>query len=306
MSEAARPWRAEREGSPALARRLVEAVAPELTGLPVEPFGAGWDNTAYLVGGRVVFRFPRRELAVPSLETELAALPLLAPLLPLSVPEPLHAGRGTDEYPWPYASYEVLRGEVVAERILSPAQLLANAAPLGRFLAALHGQPRERWQRAGVPADGLRRLDRETRVPLALEMLSQLQERGALRETKWMRRAIENSLPDSVGVDTLVHGDLDARHLLCDPGGRVTGVIDWGDLHLGDPGVDLAVARTFLPPAARDQFLAAYGEPSAASWGAARFRGLHNSLHVLDWALDTGARAMEAAARQWLRHLESD
>jgi hypothetical protein len=29
-------------------------------------------------------------------------------------------------------------------------------------------------------------------------------------------------------------------------------------------------------------------------------------VHVLDWALETGASALEASARQWLAHLESD
>ena len=46
--------------------------------------GAGWDNTAYLVNGEWVFRFPRRTIAVPLLEAEGRVLPKLAPRLPLS------------------------------------------------------------------------------------------------------------------------------------------------------------------------------------------------------------------------------
>lgn len=55
------------------------------------------------------------------------------------------------------------------------------------------------------------------------------------------------------GPPTTLHGDLYARHLLVDRG-RLIGVIDWGDLMAGDPAVDLTVAVTFLPRAARASF----------------------------------------------------
>ncbi len=39
----------------------------------------------------------------------------------------------------------------------------------------------------------------------------------------------------------LVHNDLAAEHVLCDPvAGTVTGVIDWSDIAIGDPAADFA------------------------------------------------------------------
>ena len=35
----------------------------------------------------------------------------------------------------------------------------------------------------------------------------------------------------------LIHGDLGAEHVFVDAG-RITGVIDWGDAAIGDPGLD--------------------------------------------------------------------
>jgi aminoglycoside phosphotransferase (APT) family kinase protein len=74
---------------------------------------------------------------------------------------------------------------------------------------------------------------------------------------------------------TLVHGDLHARQVLVDDAGAVCGIIDWGDVHLGDPACDLAIAHSMLPEEARGEFRSAYGEIDADTWALARLRGLH-------------------------------
>lgn len=77
---------------PELAGRLIARRFPELRGAPVERLASGWDNTVFLVGGDWVFRFPRRQMAIPGVEREIAVLPVLAPRLPLPVPVPRFAG----------------------------------------------------------------------------------------------------------------------------------------------------------------------------------------------------------------------
>ena len=61
----------------ALALELVREQFPGL-GRTIEPIGYGWDNTAYLIDGDIVFRFPRREIAVPLIASK-CSLPALAP-----------------------------------------------------------------------------------------------------------------------------------------------------------------------------------------------------------------------------------
>jgi aminoglycoside phosphotransferase (APT) family kinase protein len=71
------------------------------------------------------------------------------------------------------------------------------------------------------------------------------------------------------GVDQVVtprwyHGDLFAENLLvCD--GRLTAVLDFGGLAVGDPTVDLIVAWEVLDAASRDVFRQAVGADDA-SW----------------------------------------
>ena len=51
----------------ALATRLIETQFPEFRGAPIERYGAGWDNAAFLVDGSALFRFPQRTLSAPLL-----------------------------------------------------------------------------------------------------------------------------------------------------------------------------------------------------------------------------------------------
>ena len=125
---------------------------------------------------------------------------------------------------------------------------------------------------------------------------------GMYGESGGVSRPPEGAISKS-SYSMLVHGDFDGRHLIVDEDGLVTGVIDWGDIHLGNPAVDLAIAHTFFPAPVRAAFLSAYGPIPDDTWCAARFRAVHNTLHVLDWAVQTGKVATQRSARLWLRHI---
>ena len=47
-------------------------------------------------------------------------------------------------------------------------------------------------------------------------------------------------------AQALVHGDFHVRHVLV-AGGGVSAVIDWGDVCVGDPSIDLQLAWALLP-----------------------------------------------------------
>ena len=83
-----------------------------------------------------------------------------------------------------------------------------------------------------------------------------------------------------------VHGDLYVRHLLVDDARRICGVIDWGDVHAGDPALDLSIAYGFLPPRARDAFFRAYGPADARTRRVARLRAASHSF-ALAWFADS-------------------
>lgn len=275
------PWTAEREVTAELARSLVREQFPELGAAGIQPFGSGWDNTAYLVDGAVVFRFPRKASTVALLERETRVLPRLAGRLSLPVPVPGWIGRPTERFPWPFAGYRRLAGVTADAANLSEEERSAAAAPLGTFLAALHAVPAEGLD---LPGDEIGRTAFARRMPELEARLAQL--RGRIGDPAPWLRLFAGGLPGPPPAPAVVHGDLYARHLLVDEMRRVRGVIDWGDLHAGDPAVDLSLAYGFLPPRARDAFMRAYGPVDARSRRTARLRAAFHSA-ALAWFADS-------------------
>jgi aminoglycoside phosphotransferase (APT) family kinase protein len=112
-------------------------------------------------------------------------------------------------------------------------------------------------------------------------------------------RAAELDAPR--GVPVLVHGDLHARHLLVDPAGRATGVLDWGDLCLADPALDLSLGFAAFSGAARAAFLAAYGPVDAERELRARALAVRLAALLARYAVAVHAPALLAESLASLR-----
>ncbi len=82
----------------------------------------------------------------------------------------------------------------------------------------------------------------------------------------------------------LVHGDLHSRHLLVDDGGRLVGLIDWGDACLADPSVDLSIVWSFLPAEGRRVFADEYGPIDEETHLRARMLALHLTASIAYYA----------------------
>lgn len=296
------PWQAEHPVDAALCRRLVAERFPACAvGEPVR-LGAGWCNDVWRLGP-ATWRFPRKAAAVPPLEREVRFLPGLAPRLPVRIPVPEWVGAPAPGYPAPFYGHRFLAGTPVDARGLDDAGRAALAAPLGRFLRALHDIPEEVAAELGVP-DGAWRCDLGRRVGLArgyLEGLAPLLgDAGVAAVAAGLERA--DAAPGAA-CRALLHGDLYARHLLLDERGALAAVIDWEDACLGDPGADLSVVATLLPAAARPAFWAAYGPVDAVTGARAEGFGWTYVAFLGAYALAQGDEALGAEVRAAARFL---
>lgn len=289
-------WASEFDVDEDLARRLIAAQFPQIASLAIARFGAGMDNVAYLIGDRYVFRFPRRSVVAPLLEREERILPLIAQHLPLHIPFPQFIGQPDLGYPWTFAGYERVAGTTACSVTLTMAQRIAFARPLGTFLRALHAIPHEAGERAGLPGDELGRLNRAKRLPLARERFAELAQAGALDDGSVFLAFLEENAPGPPrSVRRIVHGDLYARHVLVDAKHAVCGIIDWGDVHLGDPALDLMVAHCMLPASAHAAFIDAYGGVDAQTWILAKYRATYHAALVADFGVQIHDSALRDA-----------
>jgi len=86
-----------------------------------------------------------------------------------------------------------------------------------------------------------------------------------------------------VGDPVWVHGDLHPANVLVEAG-RLSGVIDFGDLTGGDPATDLSVIWMVLPPSEHQRFWTSYAASVAHCVDAdlrARARGWASALAVV-------------------------
>lgn len=285
----ARPWDPDVSIDAEFARNRISAQFPEYSGASIEPIEEGFDNAAFLLDGRTVFRLPRRAFAVPLLEYETRILPLLGAHVPLAIPVPSHLGRPDAEYPYPFAGYPYVAGTTACRFAWADTSRIAAAPAIGAFLRALHAVPIDE-ARDWAPFDEIRRTDLPYR-------LGQIEARAAAVPEAAGVLPLAASLVGAEAAERLVwvHGDLHPRHLLVGEEGRPVAVIDWGDSHIGDPALDLSIAFTFLPPEGRGAFLAAYGEVDQATWDRARFRALFYGVVLIEYGRDVRDEAMERA-----------
>jgi aminoglycoside phosphotransferase (APT) family kinase protein len=245
-------WTAEVEVDEPLVRALLAQFGLEAAAL--RKLAEGWDNSVWVVD-EYAFRFPRRAVAVPLLERELAILPKLAPLVPLPVPRPAFVGTPADGYPWPFFGAELIPGVEAGVAELDDDARLQIALELAGFLRALHAVELDE----PLPLDPNGRTDMPKRAGLAREELRELEQLGlwtAPPELLGFLAEAERLPPPE--APAVVHGDLHFRHLLLQ-GGAASGVIDWGDVCRADPAVDLPLYWSFVPPEGRAPFLDAYG-----------------------------------------------
>ena len=296
------PWEAERVVDPALALALIRDQFPDIAATRAEPFGQGWDNTMLLVDGDLLFRFPRRQIAVRALAAEARVLPRIADALPLDVPRPVWIGEPTEAFAWPFIGYRMLRGRTGCGVGLTIEQRMAAAEPLAQFVRTLHEidpGPVE------PPPDELARADLAGKREVAIERLERVQALGIVDDASpWMDR-FDEPIPTAPRARVLSHGDLYSRHILFDEHTRPCAVIDWGDVHLGSPLVDLSLALMLLPEPAQARFFEIYGAVDDITLHLARLRGIWHAASELVYAHDIGDMDLLTEARRSLDHLHT-
>ncbi len=274
---------------------LLEAQRPDLAGLSVFPLGFGWDNFSFRVGDDLVARLPRRAAAVPLVENEVRWLPEIASRLTLPVPAPVFVGEPGPGYPWRWTLVPFIPGDRVSRA--GDLETQRGATDLGVFLRALHEPAPPEAPRNPFRGMPLRERDPVTRD--RIETLTTQPELVAVR-SMW-ETAVE--VPDHDGPPVWIHGDLHPANLLS-VDGRLSGVIDFGDLTSGDPATDLAIAWMLFASDDRETLRHAYGDVERATWERARGWALSLAMAILANSADNAE--MESIGRATLEKLLTD
>jgi aminoglycoside phosphotransferase (APT) family kinase protein len=178
----------------------------------------GFDFKVVVVDDTWVVRVPRREGVLAALATEIALLPTLAEALPVEVPEFEHASHEP-----PFVVYRLIRGNPLVDE---------DAEGVRAFLESLHS-----LDVSTLPIQPVDWVESYRAQCIAFEELVLPLLDEALRREAC---ALFEEVDSLTGFEpALVHADLGPEHMLVRDD-RLAGVIDWGDVRIGDPALDYA------------------------------------------------------------------
>jgi aminoglycoside 2''-phosphotransferase len=252
----------------------VRRAFPDLPGSQFRLEQAGGDHLLLIVDERRAFRFPRPGKHGSDLER--AVLWSLAPLTRITIPDyDIVDPEGC------FGSYLLIPGvSLTAARFSLLAadtaqDVIADAVTLLGSLHALDPDAfklSEAWPHMWSPGQFADRLHRD-RLPLLTDRVPTL----AASIESFLRRYRNDRAPREV----VLHGDLVGDHLLVDEHtGRLAGIIDFGDVALGDPAHDFLGFWAYGANAAAHAVIV-YGEVDADPTLLARSRN-----HFIRYRID--------------------
>ncbi|BFT73787.1 aminoglycoside phosphotransferase family protein [Paenibacillus sp. P36] len=275
-----------------LVKSLISTQFPQWAELAIEQvISGGTDNVIYRLGTDMAVRLPRAEWAVGQVEKEQKWLPQLAGLLPIPIHAPIAFGAPTEGYPRNWSVYRWLEGENATVRQVEDQNQAANA--LAQFVIAM-----QRIDSDGGPPPGAHNsgrgeplAKRDAAVRAAIVTLHDIVDADAA--TAVWEAALQ--APVWQGKPVWIHGDLHPGNLLIEEG-RLSAVIDFGTLGVGDPACDLMVAWTFLAAQGRERFRADLPIDDAA-WSRGSGWALSFGLIALAYYLETNLVLAEISRR---------
>ena len=241
-----------REPTPEIARKAIGKQFPEYAGLPITDVGKqGHDNRTYRLGPDMLVRMPTDEDYALKVPEEQRILPQLARHLTISIPAPIKIGRPSSDYPYPFSIYKWLPGRSINLLTTTEQEKEQLAFDLAKFLKELQAitdieglEPGQHnyWRGAHVSVYDKGAREQIAKVAHLIDTNKALNLWEKACATKWDKRPV------------WIHGDFAIGNMLMD-GGKLSGVIDFGGIAVGDPACDLVIAWTYLSGRARDIFM---------------------------------------------------
>lgn len=293
-------------------QRVIKKCFPDLAVSSIQPLSEaldghaeGWDNRLYVVNKKLIFRFPLCAASERSLEVEARVLPELRKALSIPVPQLDWVSRRCEAFNCICVGYPIIKGELLTCRLFRQVyteELSQKLAwQLAGFLSELHGFPTERARKLGVPC--VRDVDVWSSFYAEIEstvfpLLSE-------EERKWTQELFEDFLNDDGNFQfdpVLIHGDLSPDHILYDVDREaVSGIVDFGDMRVGDPAYDFQLQEEYGVPFMKDVVARYAGRIDDRFFRRLKFYEARVSFHAIIFGLEHGRPELKDDGLKGLR-----
>lgn len=228
------------------AKQKIAEFSPQFELQSLKLLGSGTDSTAYLANDQWIFRFPKSNAAQKTLKKEIVLLPQLRNHLPIAIPDFKYIAKDTDKLL--YVCYQMLPGVPLEKNIFDtmPIQKQEQALKdLTRFLQILHKFPIQTASECRVQKE-LYKGAYHSEQKLLLREIQHLLSKEEISKIENIFSSYEKDEKNISNPLSILHADLKPDHILYDPEtGHITGIIDWGDVCIGDPDFDFTCLSLF-------------------------------------------------------------
>ena len=300
-------WHADIKIDAELAKKLIDEQFPQLAITSINLIGEGWDNRVYLVNEKIVFRFPRRKVAVELIARENKLLPNLPSFADVVIPIPYFIGSPSETYPYEFQGYNLISGTSSYRANLSNNERNLSLPTLAKFLRRLHSIDEKHAILLGAELQVFDRTEMDRATAVLQERVQAIIDKNICAINQHLFQEEINTVKNlklDFSEKCLVHADLDCRHLLFNDK-KLLGVIDWGDAGINHKAVDLSIIWLFYPIDQHAQFFEIYGEVDDASWQYARFLGLYGAFTLMLYGHDINDQALFSEAINAVQRINS-
>ena len=271
-----------------LVYNLLKDQFKELSNLPIEPMNSsGTDNALFRLGNEYIVRLPRINSATKNIDKEYEWLPKLSPHLNIPISNPIFKGVPSKDYPWNWLILKWNEGINPEFEQGNEYELLAK--DLADFLNELHDIKLTNGpvSRRGVP---LIELDIETK-----RAIEKLENEIDIPSIKKLWQQLVN-IPEWQQDPVWIHGDLLPGNILIQ-NNRLNAVIDFSDVGMGDPAIDLIIAWSLFNSSSRKIFRENLNNIDNDTWERGKGWALSIALIILPYYKDSNPYLTSVAKR---------
>ncbi|MGV0923713.1 phosphotransferase [Empedobacter tilapiae] len=220
-----------------LVKKLIQTQFPEYSNLKLEKVQSfGTDNVLFRLGEKMLARFPKIDWAIGQIEKEIIWMPRLAEVLPVRIPNPLKLGIAQDKYPWNWGIYEWIIGNV--HSIYELKNNVELVYEISHFLSKLQEVNSEQ---APIFHDYKYLLKSQNeKIIIAIDACRSYLNELSIKKIQAIWQLSIN-LPSWGQNPIWTHGDLHSSNLLFREE-KLYAILDFSQLQLNDPAVDLTIA----------------------------------------------------------------
>lgn len=217
--------------------KIIRTILPEITQKDITIRNYGWDYLVFIVKNKTVFRFPRYDWVSKKGNGQIMFAKQFKSISNLSIPLPTkQVTKGLT-----YLIYDLIPGKPLKPYWVSQqSKEVQNklAKQLGLFMRKLHSFPLTKAEKIGLRRHNHGILNDE----IINTFVSSFKPKITVTQWKWIMnriKKIKKLMQYSDYKEVVIHRDIAPQHILINRDKKnLTGIIDFGDLAIGDPAHD--------------------------------------------------------------------